>query len=383
MGTHGFAGPIRCTAATADLLAVMLPDSARLQQENADYVNRKGYSRHQPAVPLYTEADAMAALGLMEPVAYHEWLEVPCGRARFSFAGHILGSAHIAIEHDGRRVVFSGDVGRWDVPVLKDPQPPASAGLLVFESTYGGRFHAPGTDPDAMIEEVIGLAVGGDGILVIPAFSIGRTQEVLYRIRSLEDAGRIPRIPVIVDSPMAISATELYRTHHEEHDLEMQAIEARGGGPLEPSDLRFSHTVEDSKRLNGLDGPAIIISASGMATGGRVPHHLKRRLAHPENVVAFVGYQAEGTLGRKLVDGADEVRIFGTDVTVRAEVRRLDAFSAHADETELLRWVDHAVPERIALVHGEDGPRRELAERLRAVFGVEVLMPERGDVIEV
>jgi metallo-beta-lactamase family protein len=381
VGTHGFEGPVRCTSATADLLSIMLPDSARLQEENAAYANKRGYSRHKPALPLYTEADARRALDLIRPAGYHEWIEVPCGRARFSFAGHILGSAHIAVEHAGRRIVFSGDVGRWDIPVLKDPEPPAPAQLLVLESTYGGRSHAEGVDPDAMIEEVVNRVAEREGVMIIPAFSIGRTQEILYRIRALEEAGRIPVLPVALDSPMAIDATEQYARHHEEHDFEASQLEAEGTNPLRPRQLRFSHTVEDSKALNGLRGPAVIISASGMATGGRVPHHLKRRLPHPENLVAFVGYQAVDTLGRILVDGAERVRIHGEEVEVRAEVTRLEALSAHADQDELLRWVGEAVPERIALVHGEDEARRELAAALRSSYDVEVSLPVRGDRI--
>ena len=383
VATHGFEGPIRATLATVDLLGVMLPDSARIQEETAAYANKKGYSRHDPALPLYTEADAERTLQLLSPVPYHQWLEVPVGRARFSFAGHILGSAHIGVEADGRRVVFSGDVGRWDIPVLKDPEPPEPADLLLIESTYGGRRHSLEGDPDEMMAAAVTSVIEREGIMVIPAFSIGRTQEILFRLRHLEDEGRIPSIPVFLDSPMAIEATALYATHHQEHDLEMRALEHEGASPLRPDRLAITRSVEDSKRLNGLRGPAVIISASGMATGGRVTHHLKRRLSHPENLVAFVGYQAQGTLGRQLVDGADRVRIHGNDIDVRAEVTRLEAFSAHADEDELVRWVAEAVPDRIALVHGEDDAREALVERFRDEFDAEVLLPARGDVIDV
>jgi metallo-beta-lactamase family protein len=384
VGTYGYAGPVLCTSATADLLAVMLPDSAKLQEETAEYANKAKYSRHDPALPLYTMEDAAAALELLRPVGYHEWVEVPGGRARFSFAGHILGSAHIAVESEGRRVVFSGDVGRWDVPVLKDPEPPVAADLLVLESTYGGRLHSePLVDPGDLLADAVRRVVDRGGVMVIPAFSVGRTQEILYRLRELEGAGRIPVLPVFLDSPMAIDATEVYRRHHEEHDLEVKALEAAGTNPLRPARLQYSHTVEDSKRLNGLREPAIIISASGMATGGRVPHHLKRRLPYPEHLVCFVGYQAEGTLGRLLVDGADRVRIHGEEIEVRAEVMRLEAFSAHADESELLRWVDEAVPERIALVHGEQDARAALAAALADAHGCEIVLPSLGDTVDV
>ena len=383
VSAHGFAGAIRATPATVDLLSVMLPDSGRIQEEEAAYANKKGYSRHEPALPLYTEADALVTLELMEPTPYHEWVAVPCGRARFSFAGHILGSSHIALEHGDSRLVFSGDVGRWDIPVLRDPEPPGAADVLLIESTYGGRSHHEGVDADEMMAQVFDDIVESGGILIIPAFSIGRTQEILFRIRALEEAERIPSLPVFLDSPMAIDATEMYIRHHEEHDIEMQALEDSGSSPLRPQQLAFSRTVEDSKSLNELEGPAVIISASGMATGGRVPHHLKRRLPRRENIVAFVGYQANGTPGRSLVDGTDAIRIHGREIEVRARVIRLEAFSAHADEDELVRWVAEAVPDKIILVHGEREGREALARRFQAEFGVEVIQPRRGDTLHV
>jgi metallo-beta-lactamase family protein len=382
VGHYGFDGPVRATSATVDLLGVMLPDSARLQEETADYANRKGFSRHRPALPLYTEEDARRALDLLASVPYHEWFVVAVGRARMSVAGHILGSAHAEVEVGGRRVVFSGDVGRWAIPVLKDPEPPRGADLLLIEATYGGRRHAEKSDPDGMLAAAVEKVAGRGGIMVIPAFSVGRAQEILYRLRGLEDAGRIPRLQVYLDSPMAIDATELYRRHHEEHDLEMDALEAAGRAPFRTAHLHLTRTVDDSKRLNDLDPPAIILSASGMATGGRVVHHLKRRLPVSQNLVAFVGYQAEGTLGRSLVDGARTVHIHGDPVEVRAEVVMLDAFSAHADEDELLRWVAAAAPQRIALVHGEPEGREAMARALAATFRGEVLLPKRGDTLE-
>ncbi len=384
VGTHGYRGEVRATRATTDLLSVMLPDSGRIQEEDAEYANKKGYSRHKPALPLYTEADALQAMTLMRPVQYHEWLDVPVGRARFSFAGHILGSAHITLETDGRRITFSGDVGRWGIPVLKDPQPPQDADLLLIESTYGGRSHSdPGANANEMMARLFDKISANDGVLVIPAFSIGRTQEVLYRIRELEESGRIPSLPVFLDSPLAIDATEMYARHHEEHDMEMKALEQSGSSPLRPRQLRFTHTIDESKRLNSLRGPMVIISASGMATAGRVPHHLKRRLPWPENVVAFVGYQADGTPGRDLVDGASVIRIHGRDIDVRAEVTRLEAYSAHADEDELVRWVSEAKPRQVVLVHGEDDAREALADRFHAEFGIAAHLPERGDTLEV
>ncbi len=384
VGTHGFQGEVRATRATIDLLSVMLPDSGRIQEEDAEYANKKGYSRHDPALPLYTEAHALEALKLMRPVDYHEWVDIPVGQARFSFAGHILGSAHITVDTGGKLITFSGDVGRWDIPVLKDPQPPQGSDLLLIESTYGGRSHQdPSADANEMMARVFDKISGTDGVLVIPAFSIGRTQEILYRIRELEDSGRIPSLPIYLDSPMAIDATEMYAKHHEEHDMEMRALKQSGASPLRPQQLKFTHSIEESKKLNSMRGPMVIISASGMATAGRVPHHLKRRLPYPENIVAFVGYQAEGTRGRDLLDGADSVRIHGKNIDVRAEITRLEAYSAHADEDELVRWVSEAQPKQVVLVHGENDAREQLADRFRDEFGIEAHMPERGDTIEV
>jgi len=384
VGTHGYRDTVLATEATADLLSVMLPDSGRIQEEDAAFANKKGYSRHHPALPLYTEADALAALPLLHGIGYHGWIDIPGGRARFSFAGHILGSAHITLETDGSRIVFSGDVGRWDVPVLKDPEPPRDADLLLVESTYGGRSHKdPSADANELMAGLFDKVIDRDGVLVIPAFSIGRTQEILYRIRELEESGRIPSLPVYLDSPMAIDATEMYARHHEEHDLEMRELEQAGSNPLRPRQLRFTHSVGESKTLNSMRGPMVVIAASGMATAGRVPHHLKRRLPFPENVVAFVGYQAEGTPGRMLLDGVDPIRIHGKDIDVRAEVTRLEAYSAHADEDELVRWISEAQPKQVILIHGEDEGRAALADRLRNDLGIEAHLPARRDVLEV
>jgi metallo-beta-lactamase family protein len=384
-GPLGFLGAVHATAATASLLGIMLPDAAGLQEEEAAYANRKGYSRHEPALPLYTRADADRAIRLLRSQPYHEWLEVPVGRARFSFAGHILGSSFITIEAEGRRLVFSGDVGRWDVPILKDPEPPPAADLLLLESTYGDRTHPEGAGIAEQLAAVIDRLISREGVMVVPAFSIGRTQEILYRLREMEDSGRIPRLPVFLDSPMAISATQVYQQHVEEHDLEMQALTSTGAGPLEPDRLEITRTVEASKRLNRLEGPAMVISASGMATGGRVVHHLKRRLPQRRDMVVFVGYQASGTRGRSLVDGASRVKIHGGWVPVRAEIARLDAFSAHADREELIRWVTSGadLPSRIALVHGEADGRRALAEVLKDRLGIEVVVPRHGSTLAV
>ena len=387
VGHYGFSGPIKATRATADLLGIMLPDSARIQEEHAAYANKKGYCAHKfdPCLPLYTQEDAAKVLTLLEPVDYHGWVETPVGSARFTFAGHILGSAHITLEMDGRTAVFSGDIGRWDIPVIKDPEPPEAADLVLMESTYGDRSHNSDLDPDSALADVVQRVVASGGTLVIPAFSLGRTQELLFRLRALEDEGRIPELPVFLDSPMAINATELYRSHHEEHDIETTRLEETGDKPLSPALLKMTRSVDQSKALNSLKGPAIIIAASGMATAGRVVHHLKRLLPDRRNIVAFVGYQAVGTRGRSMVDGASRIKIHGQFVQVRAEVVRLDAFSAHADASELVRWLRSAVslPRRVALVHGEQRSRDALAVLLREQVGVDVVVPRHGQVVNV
>ena len=255
-----------------------------------------------------------------------------------------------------------------------------------MESTYGTRDHAEeAADPGDMLADAVNEIVARRGVMVIPAFALGRSQEILYRLRALEDDGRIPSIPVFLDSPMAIDATELYRRHHEEHDLEMEALDQAHKGPLRPKQLKFTKSVDESKRINSVDGPAIIISASGMATAGRVVHHLKRRLQDRRNLIVFVGYQASGTRGRTLLDGASKVTIHGSPIPVRAEVRRISAFSAHADRSELLRWLTEAAgaPERVVLVHGEADARKGLAARIRRDLGIEVLTPRQGAVVRV
>jgi metallo-beta-lactamase family protein len=365
----GFAGRAWCTAATKDLAGLLLPDSARLQEEEARYANRKGFSKHAPnALPLYTEADAQAALSRLAPVAYRERRVIAPGvTVRFHPAGHILGSAFVEMELDGappRRVLFSGDLGRYGAPILPDPTPGLAADALLLESTYGGRLHAPEPPGDALRDEVL-RAVKAGGALVVPAFAVGRTQEVLFTLRALEQAGAIPALPVFVDSPMAVDATPLFLAHREDHDSEMTRLLAAGGAPLRPAHLTFARSPDQSRAINGVRGPCIIISASGMATGGRVLHHLKQRLPDPRTTVLLVGFQPEGTRGWSLQNGATTLRIHGEDVPVKARVASVAGFSAHADEAELSRWLATfpSAPGRTFLVHGE--PAALQAARLR------------------
>lgn len=356
---EGYRGPIHCTPATRDLAGLLLPDSGRLQEEEARYANRKGYSKHAPAArPLYSEQDALAALPLLTPLPYRVQREIAPGvTLRFHRAGHILGSAFAELTLAGPpklRVVFSGDVGRYGAPILPDPEPGDAADVLVVESTYGGRRH-PDAHPAAQLRDEVRRVVETQGALVIPAFAIGRTQEILFELRALEEAGEIPAVPVFVDSPMAVDATPIHLAHREDHDDEMARLLAEGKEPLRPERLRFARSPEQSKAINALRGPCVILSASGMATGGRVLHHLAQRLPEERNTVLLVGYQAAGTRGWSLQNGARTLRMHGEDVPVRARVASLSGLSAHADEAELERWLATfpAPPRLTLLVHGE------------------------------
>jgi len=373
---RGFRGPAYCTPATVDLLRLLLPDSARLQEEEARYANAKGYSKHAPAaLPLYGEADAQDALGRLHPVPYHQDLEILGGiRLSFRRAGHILGSAHVLLElapegasPDPLRLLFSGDLGRYGGPILTDPEPPPSARAVLVECTYGDRKHPPELPADALAREVA-EAVRRGGALVVPAFAVGRTQEVLFLLRELETAGRIPPLPTFVDSPMAVDATPIHLAHREDHGPEMASLLARGVDPFRTKRLTFARTPEESKAINRIDGPCVIISASGMATGGRVLHHLARRLPDERTTVLLVGYQAAGTRGHLLESGARSVRIHGEDVPVRARVVALSCFSAHGDKDEVGRWLDGLPSPKptVFCVHGEPGALAAAAERLRA-----------------
>jgi len=370
----GFRGPAYCTPATLDLARLLLPDSGRLQEEEARFANQKGYSKHAPhALPLYTEADALLALGRLLPLPYGRRLEVlPGVTLAFSRAGHILGSASVTLEvardrGAPLRLFFSGDLGRYGAPILPDPEPPGAADVMLVESTYGDRSHPAEPPADELAREVLSSVRRG-GALVVPAFAIGRTQEVLFLLRQLEQARRIPELPVFVDSPMAVDATAIHLAHRDDHDREMASLLARGMEPLRPARLTFARSPEQSKAINRVDGPCIILSASGMATGGRVLHHLARRLPDERTTVLLVGYQAAGTRGWSLQNGARTVRIHGEDVPVRARVAAVSGFSAHGDRTEIARWLDGAPepPGRVFCIHGEPTALEANADRIRA-----------------
>lgn len=385
---NGYRRPIYATPATIDLAGLILPDSAHLQEEDAAYANKKGYSSHKPAEPLYTGADAQATLALFRPLPYHELREVFRGFAvRPGDAGHILGSANLLVRVETGTgpitIAFSGDVGRYNQPILNDPEPIEAADYALCESTYGDRMH-PKETPDAELARAVDDVVARRGVIVIPAFAIGRTQELLYTLRELVRAGRIPEIPVYLDSPMAISATRIYGQHDEDYDADARLLLRDGTPPLSYGDLHVAARRDESIAINKVRGPAIIISANGMATGGRILHHLSQRLPHAENMLLFVGFQAEGTRGRQLVSGAPEVKIHGEMVPVNAEIRQIPGFSAHADQGELLRWVSgfKRPPRRLFLTHGEDDARRTFARLIEERMGWSVAMPQHRESVE-
>ena len=371
--SKGYKGPVFATPGTCDLLGVMLPDAAHLQEEEARYARQKGYSKHSPALPLYTVEDAEQSLTLLRPLRVGQSVEVIKGVSLdFGRVGHILGagSARLSFELNGQKktLLDSGDLGRYDRPILKDPEPARNADWLLLESTYGNRTHAK--DAEIELRNLIKETVAQRGCLLIPAFAVGRTQDLIYTIRKMEDEGEIPAIPVHVDSPMGLEATEIYCRHPEEHDFEMQQLSSQESCPISSRHMVVHKSPEQSKSINQSKGPMVIISASGMATGGRVLHHLKQRLPNLDTTVLFAGYQAEGTRGRLLQDGAKEVKLLGEVVPVRAQIKVIDGFSAHADQGEILRWLGtfKQAPRMTYIVHGEPPAASALADSIRERF---------------
>jgi metallo-beta-lactamase family protein len=377
---HGFSGPVHCTEATSHLADLLLKDAAKIQEEEAEYANKKGFSKHKPALPLYTSGDAQAAIDLLQPIPYEKWIDLGEGiRFRFLNAGHILGAAmvelRLPVEGQESTLVFSGDVGRFDVPLHSDPSPPPAADFMVMESTYGNRLHdhSPiGDQIRAPMEEIF----EGGGTVLIPSFAVGRTQLVTLILRELINNGKLSDIPIHIDSPMAVDATRIYSAHLNDLSLDEDLLED-GRSRLFPRNVQFHRSVADSKKLNKLSGPRIIISASGMLTAGRVLHHLSRLLPEPENLVMLVGYQAAGTRGRSLLEGAKTLKIHGHQVRVRANLKTVNGLSAHADRDELLRWVSssESVAPKIFVTHGESEAAGELSERLQARFDSKTIIP--------
>jgi metallo-beta-lactamase family protein len=384
---EGFRGRVHCTRPTIELAEVLLLDAAKLQEEDADYANRKGFSKHTPALPLYTARDVDDALRRFEPLEYGEWLELGGVRARLHNAGHILGSAFVEVEAGAgggpRRIVFSGDLGRYDAPLHTDPDPLPACDALVIESTYGDRVH----DATPLIDQIKGPfteTFERGGTVLIPSFALARTQLVTLMLGELMDSGELPKVPVHVDSPMAIEITRIYNRYLNSGDLDEGLDDGDGKSRLLPRHVTFHRTVDESKQLNRLSGPRIIISSSGMLTGGRVLHHLRRLMPEPENLIVLVGYQAPGTRGRSLRDGAQALRMHGQDIPVRAKVLSVEGMSAHADSNELMRWLrsGEALPHVAFVTHGEPEASAALAKRIGMEASVTAFTPFIGEAFD-
>jgi metallo-beta-lactamase family protein len=379
----GYHGRVFCTPGTADLCKLVLPDSARLQEEDARDANRLRYSRHSPALPLYRESDAFRALSQLQPLGFDRPISLVDGvDIEFIHAGHLLGSAFIRMSiRGGPTILFGGDLGRYSRPVLPDPSPPPQADVLLLESTYGDRVHEP-DDQGARLAAIIKDTVSRGGKLIIPSFAIGRVEEVLYWIKKLEDDNRIPKLPVFLDSPMAIEALRFYASRAAELDPDVQAAaEVRR---FFTARFQAVSSAQQSSELVRSKIPSIVVSSSGMATGGRVLHHLLGVLPDKRSTVLFVGFQAAGTRGRRLVDGAREIKIRGELVPVAARVERLDSMSAHADSQETLRWLGGftTAPRTTYLVHGEPGPMDALKATLESRLGWTVHAPAHLEQVE-
>ena len=386
----GYRGPIFANPATIELATLLLKDSAHLQEEDSLHAQKHPRDKHSNAEPLYSSEDVDPVLRAMKAMPRSGGFDVSPEFHIDSYdAGHILGSSSLVltIAENGKKtvVVFSGDIGRYDQPILNDPvTPPANADVLLCESTYGDRDHEAG-DPAELLAAIVNRVAKRGGVIVIPAFAIGRTQTFMYYLRQLEDQQRIPRLPVYVDSPMALSATDLYLKHREDHDLEFAREDSNGkGDPLDVHQFHLTRTAEESKQINNVKTPCIIISASGMVTGGRVLHHLIQRLPDARNAVILGGFQAQGTRGRALQEGAKTIRIFGQEIPVNAEVVELGQFSAHAGKSELLRWLTGlpAPPKQTYLTHGEPSAAQSLQSAIQEKFKWKVSVARYLDSVD-
>ena len=372
---HGFRGKIICTEATRDLCKILLPDSGHLQEEEARYANHKGYSKHHPAEPLYTQAEAEISLNYFKTVAFDQPFKIHEGfYSSFHYAGHILGASCIRLEHEGVSVLFSGDLGRYVDPVMNPPQDPPESDYLVVESTYGDRLHDK-TDPEIQLRDIINRTAKRGGVVLIPAFAVGRTQALLYYIQQLKFKKEIPDIPVFVDSPMATNATHIFAHHAGENRLtSQQCVDVFGVA-------QYTRSVEESIALLDQKMPMIIISASGMATGGRVVHHIKNYAPNYKNTILFSGFQAGGTRGDRMVRGEKELKIYGQIVSVHAEIIQMGSTSAHADYEEMLTWLGHLnkPPRKTFITHGEKESANALKEKIERKFNWRCLIPEYLD----
>ncbi|MDD2637334.1 MAG: MBL fold metallo-hydrolase, partial [Bacteroidales bacterium] len=388
LSQKGLKSPVFCTEATQDLLKLLLPDSGRLNQEESTFRGKHGYSRYKDPQPLYTELDAIEALKLLKAVPF----ENRCKIANSAYAtwyrtGHILGAGAINVELGDQTLTFSGDLGRYNMPILRDPQPLPLGETLIIESTYGNRDHVKG-DILTQLAEVISTTTERGGVIIIPSFAVGRAQLLLYYLRELKEQQRIPNIPVFVDSPMATDATAIYARHPKSYDEEALQIQSSGHQPFSLPKLHYIQSAAESKQLNSITKPMIIIAASGMLTGGRVLHHVFHRISSPLNAVLFTGYQASGSTGGVLQSRPKIIRIFKQDLPVRAQIATLSGLSAHGDRNELIRWLTESIkqynktPRRIIVVHGEQEATQDFANLLQTTFSVPTQIPHYQETIE-
>ncbi len=392
---NGFKGKIWCTHATKDLCGYMLRDSAHIQESDVRYVNKKRRRQgKKPFEPLYTDADAVQTLSQMQSVSYYQKFSPISGvEVFFRDAGHMLGSANVTLDIDDkghhRRLAFSGDIGRKHLPILRDPEYVENADIIIMESTYGNRLHAPIENAAMDLKAQVVKTFERGGKIIIPSFAVGRTQELVYALHKLHEANEIPQLDIFVDSPLAVNVTEVFENHPEIYDEEITDFMKNGhiSNAFGFEDLRYIRDVEDSKKLNTRKEPAIIISASGMCEAGRILHHLKNNIEDPRNTILFVGYQGEHTLGRKILDGKSPVPIFGDPYKVRAEIHKLEGYSGHADKNGLLTWLDKAreskTPRYVFLVHGEPKNMFPLADAIKKRGLPRVEIPKRGQVFSV
>jgi len=379
---EGFNGQIHSTHATAELCKIMLVDSAHLQEEDAYWANKRGFSKHEKALPLYTIADAESTQKYFKPCHYGEDLFIERDiRVKFRNAGHILGSSFVDIKRingdKSRKILFSGDFGRPDHPVLPEPDQVYNVDYLIVESTYGNRLHDEDDPIDALVR-VIKESVKRRGVLVIPSFSIGRTQTLLYTIRELEENNRIPVLPIYIDSPMAINATKIFDKRITDFNLIARKEHIKGKKIFQTANLHICPSVDESKAINGVKEKAIIISASGMVTGGRILHHLAERLPYRENTVLFIGYQAEGTRGRTILNKKPTVKIHGREVPINAKIENISGFSGHGDYQEILSWLMafNKPPQKTFIVHGDPESSQGMADKIKDYLGWNVVIPK-------
>ncbi len=389
---EGFKGKIYCTAATAEIAQIILMDSAKLQEEDAEFKRKRhrkeGREGPYPEVPLYTTADAQACFSRFQTVEYKQSVEIAPGvEARFCEAGHVLGSSIIKVKVNNngqsRSVLFTGDLGRPNRPIVKDPAIVDEADYILIESTYGDRIHEPPQNISKKIAEVINSTKKAGGNIIVPSFALERSQEILYYLNELLLADAIPHLMVFLDSPMAAAITKVFRKHRELYDEQMNEMLKNHGSPFNFPGLKFIETTEQSKTINHIKGTIIVIAGSGMCTGGRIKHHLVNNISRPESTIMFVGYQANGTLGRQIVDGGKQVRILGQQYPVKAQIATIHGFSAHADKNELLAWLEQLKkpPKKIFVVHGEPESANSFADFIREKTGWQTNVPTFQDEI--